>query len=66
MISAITVDAAINHRNSGSLPLPLGVSDLAVGSEPEFVWLLAAVVGLALILLIRSRIRFAQMRRALN
>jgi len=42
------------------LPLPLGVSDLAVsdgteaGSEPEIVWLLIASFVLALIMMIRS------------
>lgn len=43
------------------LPLPLGVSDLAVGmgtqvgSEPGLVWLIAASLALALTMLIRSR-----------
>jgi Ca-activated chloride channel family protein len=43
------------------LPLPLGVSDLAVGegaevgSEPELVWLITASLVLALIMMIRSR-----------
>ena len=37
------------------LPLPVGVSDLAVGSEPEFVWLLAACALIALIMVVRSR-----------
>ena len=45
------------------LPLPLGVSDLAVGdgtevgSEPELVWLLTASLVLALIMIVRSRRR---------
>lgn len=45
------------------LPLPLGVSDLAVGdgteagSEPELVWLTMASLVLALILMSRSRRR---------
>lgn len=45
------------------LPLPLGVSDLAVGegaevgSEPELVWLITASLVLALIMMIRSRRR---------
>jgi Ca-activated chloride channel family protein len=45
------------------LPLPLGVSDLAVGggtevgSEPELVWLTLASLVLALIMMIRSRWR---------
>lgn len=44
-------------------PLPLGVSDLAVGggtevgSEPELVWLILASLVLALIVMIRSRRR---------
>lgn len=44
-------------------PLPLGVSDLAVGvgmevgSEPELVWLIAASLLLALFMLARSRRR---------
>jgi len=33
---------------------------MAVGSEPEIVWLLMAVFGLALILMVRSRRRFAR------
>jgi Ca-activated chloride channel homolog len=37
------------------LPLPLGVSDLAVGSEPEFLWLLAASMVIALIMFLRWR-----------
>jgi Ca-activated chloride channel family protein len=45
------------------LPLPLGVSDLAVGegteagSEPELVWLITALLALGLIMMIRSRRR---------
>ena len=45
------------------LPLPLGVSDLAVGegaevgSEPELVWLITASLLLALIMMIRARRR---------
>lgn len=47
------------------LPLPLGVSDLAVGagteegSEPELVWLIAASLALGLYMTIRSRRRRA-------
>jgi Ca-activated chloride channel family protein len=37
------------------LPLPVGVSDLAVGSEPELVWLLVAFLVLALFVMIRRR-----------
>jgi Ca-activated chloride channel family protein len=45
------------------LPLPLGVSDLAVGdgteagSEPELVWLITVSIMLALIMIVRSRRR---------
>ena len=45
------------------LPLPMGVSDLAVGqgteegSEPELVWLIAISLMLGLIMLFRSRRR---------
>ena len=44
-----------------ALPLPLGVSDLAVGdnteagSEPELIWLMAASAVIALLMLYRSR-----------
>ncbi len=44
-----------------ALPLPLGVSDLAVGdgsevgSEPELVWLISVGMLLGLVMLIRSR-----------
>jgi Ca-activated chloride channel family protein len=46
------------------LPLPLGVSDLAIGegteagSEPELVWLTLVSLVLALIMMFRSRRRF--------
>jgi Ca-activated chloride channel family protein len=45
------------------LPLPLGVSDLAIGegtesgSEPELVWLMTALLALGLIMMIRTRRR---------
>ena len=48
---------------SQPLPLPLGVSDLAVGggtevgSEPELVWLITASLALALIVMLRPRRR---------
>ena len=35
------------------LPLPVGVSDLAVGSEPELIWLIAVLGLIALIPLIK-------------
>ena len=37
------------------LPLPLGVSDMAVGSEPELFWLLVLAVGLGAIVLMGRR-----------
>lgn len=41
------------------LPLPDGVSNLAVGSEPEFLWLLTAVLLVATVLFWRSRSELA-------
>lgn len=35
------------------LPLPVGVSDLAVGSEPEIVWLLLAIVAMSAAIFVR-------------
>ena len=37
------------------LPLPVGVSDLAVGSEPELVWMMAVLVAIVGIVLVRRR-----------
>ncbi|MEQ1607299.1 MAG: VIT domain-containing protein [Pyrinomonadaceae bacterium] len=37
------------------LPLPLGVSDLAIGSEPEIVWLFGSLAMIAAFLFIRRR-----------
>lgn len=37
------------------LPLPLGVSDMAIGSEPELAWLLVVFGLIALILIFRRR-----------
>jgi Ca-activated chloride channel homolog len=39
------------------LPLPEGVSDLAVGSEPELVWLITATIAIALMTMLRWRRR---------
>lgn len=36
------------------LPLPVGVSDLAVGSEPELIWLLVAVALIGLMVIARK------------
>jgi Ca-activated chloride channel family protein len=41
------------------LPLPEGVSDMAVGSEPELVWLMTAFTIIALIIFLRWRRRLA-------
>ena len=55
-------DGSAKNVNQPS-PLPLGVSDLAVGdgtevgSEPELIWLTLASLMLALIMMIRSRRR---------
>ena len=35
------------------LPLPVGVSDLAVGSEPEFIWLLIAALLISAVMFAR-------------
>jgi Ca-activated chloride channel family protein len=45
------------------LPLPLGVSDLAVGSEPEFVWLITSCLIIALIMIFRRQRRFVSRQR---
>ncbi len=37
------------------LPLPIGVSDMAVGSEPELVWLLVACIAIAAVAIFRRR-----------
>src|SRR5262249_59568473 len=42
------------------LPLPAGVSDLAVGSEPELLWLIAASMMTAMIMLLRWRRRLVR------
>jgi Ca-activated chloride channel family protein len=39
------------------LPLPQGVSDLAVGSEPELVWLMTASIVIVLMMILRWRRR---------
>lgn len=39
------------------LPLPVGVSDLAVGSEPELVWLVVASLLIAATMIFRARRR---------
>ncbi len=42
------------------LPMPEGVSDLAVGSEPELLWLIAASMIIATIMLLRWRRRLVR------
>lgn len=37
------------------LPLPIGVSDLAIGSEPELIWLLLACLVIAAAVIFRRR-----------
>lgn len=37
------------------LPLPLGVSDLEVGSEPELIWLCASLALIAMVFVLRRR-----------
>jgi Ca-activated chloride channel family protein len=37
------------------LPLPMGVSNMVMGSEPEFLWLMAASTVIALIMFLRWR-----------
>ncbi|PWT92219.1 MAG: trypsin [Blastocatellia bacterium] len=39
------------------LPLPVGVSDLAVGSEPELLWTIAAVLMIGLVIVALKRFR---------
>jgi Ca-activated chloride channel homolog len=39
------------------LPLPVGVSDLAVGSEPEILWLMIASLVIGFVAMLRSRWR---------
>jgi Ca-activated chloride channel homolog len=53
-------------RNTGTaaqdvnqpLPLPLGVTDMAVGSEPELIWLIGGSLILALMMFLHYRRRF--------
>jgi Ca-activated chloride channel homolog len=46
VVSNPTGDAKVVNQ---PLPLPIGVSDMAVGSEPEFVWLLTSVALIVLL-----------------
>ncbi len=38
-----------------SVPLPLGVTDMAVGSEPELVWMLLLAATFAVVIVVRRR-----------
>ena len=42
------------------LPLPVGVSNLAVGSEPEIIWLIAVVLVVGSFMIIRHRHRYGR------
>jgi Ca-activated chloride channel homolog len=59
--SFIAVREAVSNTQGAAqdveqpLPLPMGVSDLAVGSEPELLWLMAASAVIALIMFLRWR-----------
>jgi Ca-activated chloride channel homolog len=46
------------------LPLPVGVSDMAVGSEPELIWLLAlsALIGAVMVLRWRRKAQFGSLQ----
>ncbi|HEY6403910.1 MAG TPA: VIT domain-containing protein [Blastocatellia bacterium] len=61
--SFIAVREAISNTQGAAqdveqpLPLPVGVSNLAVGSEPELLWLIAASAVIALIMFLRWRRR---------
>lgn len=37
------------------LPLPVGVNDMAIGSEPELIWLLASIALIASVAMFRNR-----------
>ena len=39
-----------------ALPLPIGVSDMAIGSEPELAWLFAALALIAFLVIVRRRL----------
>src|SRR5262249_7827603 len=39
-----------------ALPLPVGVSDLAVGSEPELIWLVMLCALIGLMMIVRWRV----------
>lgn len=39
------------------LPLPIGVSDMAVGSEPEMIWLLGVLAAIVAIVMFRRKLK---------
>jgi len=41
------------------LPIPLGVSDFAVGAEPELIWLFGSLAMIAVLIMVRRRISFS-------
>jgi len=43
------------HNVDQPLPLPVGVSDMAVGSEPELLWMLLLATAFAIAVLVRRR-----------
>jgi Ca-activated chloride channel family protein len=45
------------------LPLPTGVNNLAIGSEPELVWLMLSLVAALLLMFLRSRFRMNPIER---
>jgi Ca-activated chloride channel family protein len=56
-------ERVVNHNGEPTnveqpLPLPVGVTDLAVGSEPELAWLVGIACLISAILIFRSRTRF--------
>ncbi len=58
----VNPNGSADHVNQ-PLPLPVGVSDLAVGSEPELIWLLAAVLLVFLLAIANRKGKFLSIRR---
>ncbi|MFZ1701343.1 MAG: VIT and VWA domain-containing protein [Pyrinomonadaceae bacterium] len=60
--SFIAVHEVIRNPNGDAtevdqpLPMPIGVTDLAIGSEPELIWLLAGLALVAMALVIHFRL----------
>jgi len=53
----VNPEGAAKDNVDQPLPLPVGVSDMAVGSEPELWWILGMLAALACVLLIRRRLQ---------